>query len=411
MKQQMSKNIEAAEVRKAIFDLPNDKTSGNDGIPVDFYKVFWRHLENPYMDMLSEVNEQRELHQTARNGVINMIPKAQKNPKILANLRPITILNTDYKILEKVIANRLEPAMHNIINSDQRGFIKGRRISTNIRMIFELMQFAEKHNLEAFILQLDFQKCFDKIDFSALIGALSYFDFPDYIITWTNILYTNFKACTQNNGYFSNKFSIQRGIHQGGPCSSFYFLLCAEMMANMLRENEEIKGIPIGEVKNILGQYADNADIYSLFHQKSYDSIFLCLERFRAISGFTLNYDKTNIFRIGSLRNTNAMFISQRAVTWTNDPVNVLGVWISNSEEETENLNFHALVEKVDATLNSWKTRNSSLIGRILIVNTMIISLFVYRMMVLPRMREKLYKVLKEKIVKFIWNGAKPKIG
>ena len=155
--------------------------------------------------MLQEAFNNKELHQTARNGVINMIPKATKNPKFLAHLRPITLLNSDSKIIEKIIANRLQPAMDQIINQDQRGFMKGRRISANIRMIFELMQHTEREQIDAFILQLDFQKCFDKIDFSAIYGALEYFNFPENIITWTKILYTKFQACTQNNGYFSNR--------------------------------------------------------------------------------------------------------------------------------------------------------------------------------------------------------------
>ena len=112
------------------------------------------------------------------------------------------------------------------------------------------------------------------------------------MIEWTKILYTGFQVNTQNNGYFSKRINIERGIHQGGPCSSMFFLVCAELMAILIKQNQEIKGIPVREMLNILGQYADDADIYSLFEKKSYDSIFTCLEAFRRMSGFTLNYDK-----------------------------------------------------------------------------------------------------------------------
>ena len=277
-------------------------------------------------------------------------------------------------------------------------------------MIFELMQYAERNKIDAIILILDFQKCFDKIDFSALFGALEYFCFPQYIINWTKILYCQFQACTQNNGYFSKRFNIERGVHQGGPCSSFYFLLCTEIMAIMLRKNQDIKGIPVNEILNLLGQYADDADIYSLFDKKSYESIFQCLERFRSISGFTLNYDKTSIFRIGSLKNSDSSLVSQTTVSWTNQPINVLGVWVANDSDTTLKLNYQSMESKINSILSDWTNRNGSLIGKVQVVNSLIISLCVYKMMVLPHMPESQLKQIHEKIVHFIWKGAKPKI-
>ena len=410
LKHQLNEEITVTEIKKAIKDLPNGKTCGNDGLPIEFYKAFWTRIENIYVGMLKETYDKKKLHHTARIGVINLIPKQYKNTKYLKHLRPITLLQSDYKIIEKVIANRLEPAMHQVINCDQRGFMKGRRICTNIRMIFELMQHAEKENIEAIILQLDFQKCFDKIDFSAIFGSLQYFGIPDYLVNWARILYTDFQACTQNNGHFSRRFNVERGVHQGGPCSSFFFLLCAEIMAIQLRKNKRIQGIPINDILNSLGQYADDADIFSLYKQDSYNSIFDNLERFRAISGFTLNYDKTAVFRIGSLKNSDAMLLSQTTVSWTNEPINVLGVWIANDTQTTLKLNYEAIENKVNAILQDWTHRNSTIIGKIQIVNSLVTSLFVYRMMVLPRMPELLLNSIKQKVIKFIWKGAKPKI-
>ena len=411
MKQVMSQPFNDSEVKGAIKKLPNGKTCGNDGLPIEIYKVFWTKLQSPYMEMLDESFEQKLLHQTARSGIINMIPKQNKNTKFLKFLRPITLLNSDYKIIEKVMANRLEPAMDVLINCDQRGFLKGRRISSNIRMIFELMKYTEDKDIASFILQLDFHKCFDRIEFTALFGALSYFNFPNYVIEWTKILYTEFYASTQNNGHFSNKFKIGRGVHQGGPCSSLYFLLCAEMMAILLRdENNNIKGIPVNDIKNILGQFADDAAIFSLFEQKSYESIFLCLERFRTMSGFMLNYDKTTVFRIGSMKNSEQTLISQRAMSWTNEPVNILGVWVTHDSEQTTKLNYQEIENKANSILNSWKKRNISLHGKVIIFNALISSLFVYRMTVLPAMSNLMTQRLKQSLINFLWNGAKPKV-
>ena len=164
------------------------------------------------------------------------------------------------------------------------------------------------------------------------------------------------------------------------------------------------------DILNCLGQYTDDADIYSLYNQKSLDSIFLTLERFCSISGLTLNYDKTSKFRIGSLKKSDAMLLTQTVVLWTNKPINVLGVWVANDMDETIKLNYQSLQTKALAIMNSWSTRNSSLIGKVHIVNSLVSSLFVYRMMVLPHMKETMYLALKEAIIKFLWKGAKPKI-
>ena len=181
-------------------------------------------------------------------------------------------------------------------------------------------------------------------------------------------------------------------------------------MAIMLRNNQEIRGISLKEWMNLLGQYADDADIYQLFKQSSIDSTFLCLERLRSLTGFTINYDKTTIMRMGSISNTEAMLFTQKNVAWTNNAVNILGIWVGVNKKEVMDKNYRNIIEKAQSILLRWKNRSMSLIGKVLIVNSLIMSLFVYKMQVLPRMNEGLIKQLYSAIDKFLWNGAKPKI-
>ena len=346
----------------------------------------------------------------ARMGVINLIPKPRKDTKNLDNQRPITLCNSDYKVFERMVADKIQPALEHVINCDQRGFMKGRRIATNIRLIYELIRLADVEKRDMIILSLDFMKCFDRIEFSALIGALQYFGFAENIINWTKILYTEFKVNTQNNGNFSRRIDVGRGLHQGGPCSSLYFLIIAEIMAIMMREDENICGITINDLRNILGQYADDADIYSLYNQKSLDTIFQILERFRSMSGFQLNYNKTTIMRIGSLKDSEACLITQRKVSWTNEPINVLGVTVTNKELEIADINYASIVTKVKNTIDTWKSRSTSLLGKVLIINTLVSSLFVYKLTVIPGLPDQVIKELNGIFNKYFWNGARPKI-
>ena len=96
----------------------------------------------------------------------------------------------------------MTPALDQIINKDQRGFMKNRRISVNIRKMLDIMHMAEVKDMEAVILSLDFVKCFDKCSFSILHGSLDFFGFGKIVKDWTKILYTDFSVKIQNDGHF-----------------------------------------------------------------------------------------------------------------------------------------------------------------------------------------------------------------
>ena len=206
--------------------------------------------------------------------VLNLIPKANKDSRLIKNLKPITLLNTDYKIVEKAIANEMIPALEYIISRNQRGFMKDRKISVNIRKMLDIIHLAKTQDLEAVVLSLDFVKCFDKCSFTILHGSLDFFGFGNIVKKWTKILYKDFSVIVQNNGHFSSSIRINKGVHQGGCCLSIYFLVIAEILSLALRSNEKIEGITLAELKNILNQFADDMDIFSLAKENSHSSNF-----------------------------------------------------------------------------------------------------------------------------------------
>ena len=394
----------------ALKQLRSNRTPGEDGLSPEFYKVFFKILSDPLFQMIEETYFRKLLSVTLRTGIINSIPKSNKDNRYLKNLRPLTLLNTDYKIIEKMIANRIEPALDYIIHQDQHGFMRNRNIAINIRKMFDLIQFMECTQTPATILSLDFEKCFDKIENTAIIGAMEFFGFNQFLIDWVSIIYKEFKARVQNNGNLSQLLNIEKGVHQGGCTSTVLFLLCAEVLAMEIWSNSEIKGIPVDDIINILSQFADDMDIYQLFDQKSFDQTFYCLENFCRVSGFTINYNKMQVYRIGSIKNSSAELISQWAIAWTNDPINVLGILVSHQEKQVTGLSYAPLIEKTRSILAMWIQQSLSLLGKVWVVNTLIASLFVYKMMVLPAIPEEVVIVVEKLIEAFIWNNHKPKI-
>ena len=124
-----------------------NKTPGTDGLPVEFLKFFWPELQSSIVDSFNYAFQSGSLSISQRRGIISLIPKKNKDRTIVENLRPISLLNVDYKILTKVLAKRLEKVLPKLINPDQTGYVKGRYIGENIRLIEDLMFYTQKENL------------------------------------------------------------------------------------------------------------------------------------------------------------------------------------------------------------------------------------------------------------------------
>ena len=397
------------ELKNAVFGLKQGRTPGQDGLPIEIYRKCWDQINIPLMNMVNFAFENQMLHTTALQGVINVIPKPGKDSRLINNLRPITLLNCDYKIMEKMIMNRIAMVLEKLIHRDQRGFVPNRNIAVNIRKLMDIQSILEREEEEAIVLSLDFSKAFDKLSFSAIIGSLEFFNFPPYIIQWTKILYTDFEVRVQNNGKFSKYFKVTRGIHQGGVCSAAYFVLAAESMAQEIRRNDSIEGIRVRGTVSKLNQFADDTDTFSSFKQESVNSIMSVLKDVQSSTGLDVNYDKTTMYRIGSLRKSNAKLYTQPDIKWTSDRITVLGIKICNDQKDLISANYDPLVQSVTNTLRTWNNRSLSLMAKTLVVNSLIESLFIYKFRVLPNLPQVTLKKINNEIVHFMWNGKKTK--
>ena len=158
-----------------------------------------------------------------KKGVNSLIPKKNKDKSILENLRPISLLNVDYKILTKVISKRIEKTLPKIINPDQTGYVKGRYIGENIRLIQDVMFLTKRLNMPGIAIFLDFRKAFDTIKWNYLLSTLRLFNFGPDLQRWIEVIYHVVSSCVLNNGHASPFFQLHRGVRQGCPLSG---LLC-----------------------------------------------------------------------------------------------------------------------------------------------------------------------------------------
>ncbi len=159
---------------------------------------------------------------TMKQGIIKLIPKPGKDLLYLDNWHPITLLNSDYKILAALYANRLKLCLREIISVTQSGFMKGRHISNNIRLVLDVLDYKDLFDKKSLILFLDFYKAFDTVEYSFICEALQYFGFKENFRNIISTFYTNINSCVSLAHGTSPRFDINRGIRQGCPIPPFF---------------------------------------------------------------------------------------------------------------------------------------------------------------------------------------------
>ena len=196
-----------------------------------------------------------------RQCVISCLPKGDKPRQFLKNWRPISLLSVVYKIASSALATRLRSILHKLISNSQSGFMQGRFIGENTRLIYDIMHYANKYDIDGLLVLIDFQKAFDSVSWSFMQNTLKFFGFKEQFCQWIKILDTNIKASVQQCGVLSETFNIERGCRQGDPISSFLFLLCAEIMFLMVSNNVSLKGITIDGVEYTISEIADDTTL------------------------------------------------------------------------------------------------------------------------------------------------------
>ncbi len=405
-KQDMSKEISELEIKNAIKDCPNNKAPGADGFPIEFYKVFWGQIKHIIVKLIRKCYEDKSLHKTARLGLITLLPKPNKDLLLLKNWRPLTLLNCDYKIMAKIIATRIKKILPKIIHKDQTGFMKGRYIGENVVKMLDLIDYTQENDIPALLVAIDYEKAFDRIEWSMIQKALQFFNFPDYISTWAKIFYNDIESKVVNNGWASETMYPTRGCRQGCPLSPYLFILVGEILANYIRQNENIKGIKIGDFEHKLSQYADDTTLSVLYDADTLNTVLNIFDHFEQLSGLKVNYNKTEVLRIGSIRDSNARFYTTKPLKWSDTgSLTLLGVTISVDRNVLIDINYVQLIEKIKDKINLWSRRKLTIFGRILIIKTLLFSQLIYKMNVLPSLSDSCVKKLKDMFANFLWEN------
>ena len=227
-----------------------------------------------------------------KRGTKTLIPKGDENLSDLKNWRPISLLNINYKILSKALAKRMEQQLPKLIHSDQTGFVNGRYIGQNIRLLSDIMEFSDSKKCQGLLLFVDFEKAFDTLEWSFISKTLEVFNFGNKFKKWFNVLYNSVQSSAVNGRFMTNYFEITRGLRQGCPLSPSLFIFAVELLALKIRQNRNCAGIHSPNSQEVkISQFADDTTIITN-NTDSLKSHLQTIEWFGTVWGLKLNKKK-----------------------------------------------------------------------------------------------------------------------
>ena len=292
--------ITKGEIGKAIDELGRNKSPGIDGIIGEFYIEFKEELV-PVLDRLFRyIEEKGEMPHSMTIGLVSIIYKKGSRDK-LENYRPLTMLNGDYKILAKVLANRIKGVIGTVVGSTQAYSIPGRDIADTISSIRDTITHMKGNNI-GIVASLDLNKAFDRVDHGYLYKVLDKVGFGNRMIGWIRRMYERAASKIKINGIVTEEFRLERSVRQGCPLSALLYALSAEPLAALILQNRGIKGIELpGGQMSTLYQYADDTTV-TVRDKESVVEVLKSVEQYGRASGAKVNIEKSEIMYIGENR-------------------------------------------------------------------------------------------------------------
>ena len=286
--------------------------------------------------------------------------------------------------MSSAIANRLKTVLNKLINQDQKGFITGRYIGENIRVVYDVLFESKQQQIPGLLLSIDFQQAFDSISWKFIHKVLDYFNFGPSIKRWIKLFQTGVQSCILQNGFMSDFFYLQRGCRQGDPISPYIFILCVEVLGQMIRNSKDVKGIVINNKEFKLSQYADDTQMFLDGSESSLKHALTILQKFYQMSGLKINLDKTKALWIESMCNSTKILCKEFNIDWEQKPLKILGVIFSPLVFDIWEYNLDEVMKKVKNMINVWSKRKLTLIGRVTVIKSLMLSKFAYLFLALP---------------------------
>eukprot|EP00253_Pinus_taeda_P013571 PITA_13571 len=295
--------------------------------------------------------------------------------------RPITLCNVVYKIISKVVANRLKPLLPTLVSMEQFGYVEGRQILNNIIQAHEVVHSLTSNRKAGMIMQLDIAKAYDKLNWTYIKKILIAFGFDHDWVRWVMALVTSSSFSILVNGSPSETFIPSRGLRQGDPLSPFLFILMMEGLGRSIKHAKEfskIKGLQLSDNGQALThqQFVDDTMLQGIPMVKEALADKQILSDFAMASGMEVNLSKSKIFffntNIAIQRNISRILGFQREIL----PSKYLGVPLT--AKPLHKSIWEPTINKLQDKIRKLTIRSLNLASRLVLTKAVLLSIPVF---------------------------------
>jgi hypothetical protein len=395
------------EVRGVVEDSDGNKSPGPDGFNFAFLKSAWEVICGDVMGFMNEFHVNASLPKAFSSYFIALIPKIL-NPQALGDFRPISLLGCVYKLVAKVLTNRLSVVMDSITAKNQSAFIKGRLLVDGVLVINEVVDWVKKAKKKCVIFKVDFEKAYDSISWSFLDYMLRRFGFDGKWRNWIKACVFAGSLSVLVNGCPTEQIDISKGLKQGDPLAPFLFVLVAEGFGALMKKAVGMgffKGIRLcdsGEHISHL-QYADDTLLVGEACVENLWTMKAILKWFELISGLKVNFLKSKLIGI----NVEASFLDSAASFLKCVvgllPFTYLGLPVGANPRRLSTWN--PVLDVIQRRLASWKNKYVSLGGRVVLLNSVLSAIPIFYLS-LFKMPVGVWKKLVRMQRRFLWGGV-----
>ncbi|CAM8950433.1 unnamed protein product [Rhodiola kirilowii] len=374
----------ASEVAQAVFQLHPSKAPGKDGFSAAFIQSCWSIIKDHFIaDCLSFLNH-GHLNNQANVTLITLIPKQKEAIKI-TDYRPISLIGVKEKVLSKVIANRLQQILQEVISDEQCAFVRNRLITDNVLVAQEVSHYIHNIRNQKSVygsLKLDVAKAYDKVSWPYLFNIMLQLGFDESWARKVMKLVTSVKYSVRINEDYTDYIVPKGGLRQGDPLSPYLFIICTEglsAMINQYKQCGQIDGIKICRRAPVISHllFADDSLIFMKITESSIRKVKNLLSDYEYMSGQSINYTKSEaMLSRNASQSLQIYFENTLRVRIVQKHERYLGVPLLLNRQKSQT--FQSLVDKVWAKAHGWKNRFLSAGGRHVLVASVLNAIPLY---------------------------------
>lgn len=372
--QQMITLPSATEIRSLFFKLNPNKAPGPDGLTSAFFKASWDVIGQEVVSSIQCFFRTSFLPAASNSTILSLVPKFPGASKV-SDYRPISCLNTIYKVVSRLLVARLKPFLPSFILPCQTAFVKGRLLIENTSLASELVNGYHKNKgSKRITIKVDIAKAFDTLSWDFLLSCLRSLGMPPLFLSWIKACICTTSFMIGYNGTVNGYFKGKRGLRQGDPLSPYLFVIAMNYLSLMLNKaaaENKIKYHPKCEGMKLTHlSFADDLLIFIDGSLSSVQNVLQVLRDFELRSGLAVSFQKTSFYSSGlSEEEINAIQASTGMLHGTL-PFRYLGVPLNSRKLSLANC--QPLLQQVKAKFSSWSVKSLSYSGRLLLIRTVI---------------------------------------